>query len=40
MNTLEHDGRSLALDKDGYLENLSDWSPAVAEALARRRNWY
>ncbi|BBT16319.1 TusE/DsrC/DsvC family sulfur relay protein [Metapseudomonas otitidis] len=36
MNTLEHDGRNLALDKDGYLENLSDWSPAVAEALARR----
>jgi tRNA 2-thiouridine synthesizing protein E len=26
--------RSLALDKDGYLADLNDWSPAAAEALA------
>lgn len=25
-----------ALDKDGFLLNLSDWSPQVAEMLARR----
>ncbi|GAB3486287.1 TusE/DsrC/DsvC family sulfur relay protein [Azotobacter salinestris] len=36
MNTLNVAGRSLALDKDGYLIDLQDWSEAVAEALARR----
>ncbi|MDV7209794.1 TusE/DsrC/DsvC family sulfur relay protein [Azotobacter beijerinckii] len=36
MNTLNVAGHSLALDKDGYLTDLQDWSEAVAEALARR----
>jgi tRNA 2-thiouridine synthesizing protein E len=36
MNTLNVAGCSLALDKDGYLTDLQDWSEAVAEALARR----
>lgn len=28
------DERSIELDKDGYLVELADWSPATAEALA------
>src|SRR5690606_18894594 len=31
---LNVDGLMLATDKDGYLLDLSDWSPRVAEALA------
>ncbi len=34
MSVLIVNERSIALDKDGYLVELSDWSPAVAEALA------
>ncbi|UZJ59030.1 TusE/DsrC/DsvC family sulfur relay protein [Pseudomonas sp. KU26590] len=34
MKQLIVDGRSIALDKDGYLEDLHDWSNPVAEALA------
>ncbi|MBK3867477.1 TusE/DsrC/DsvC family sulfur relay protein [Pseudomonas stutzeri] len=30
------DGREIALDRDGFLVDLSDWSEAVAEALAGR----
>jgi tRNA 2-thiouridine synthesizing protein E len=36
MNTLQVDGREIALDKDGFLLNLADWSEPVAEALAVR----
>ena len=36
MSTLKIDNRRIALDKDGYLLDLADWSPAVAEALARQ----
>ncbi|MCQ4347072.1 TusE/DsrC/DsvC family sulfur relay protein [Pseudomonas stutzeri] len=36
MSTLKIDGKDIALDKDGYLVELDDWSPAVAEALAAR----
>ncbi|AMB86433.1 sulfur relay protein TusE [Pseudomonas agarici] len=36
MNTLTVNGQDIALDKDGYLVELSDWSPAVASALAAR----
>ena len=36
MSELEVDAHSLALDKDGFLLELGDWSPAVAEALAAR----
>ncbi len=28
-------GREIATDKDGFLANLSDWTPEVAEALAQ-----
>ncbi|WP_347329704.1 TusE/DsrC/DsvC family sulfur relay protein [Marinimicrobium locisalis] len=28
-------GREVPTDKEGFLKDLSDWSPAVAEALAR-----
>ncbi|WP_110647740.1 TusE/DsrC/DsvC family sulfur relay protein [Salinicola peritrichatus] len=31
---LNVEGRSVALDPEGYLVSLDDWSPAVAEALA------
>ena len=34
MNTLTLGTRSLALDKDGYLVDLNEWSPEVANALA------
>lgn len=34
MNTLNVAGREIALDKDGYLVDLQDWSRPVAEALA------
>lgn len=30
--------RTLALDKDGYLANLDDWSIQVAEELARQED--
>ncbi|NWA25383.1 TusE/DsrC/DsvC family sulfur relay protein [Pseudomonas gingeri] len=36
MNTLTVNGQAIALDKDGYLVELSDWSPEVATALATR----
>ena len=34
MTVLNLDGRSIELDKDGYLADLNDWSPEVATALA------
>ncbi|MEN0107210.1 MAG: TusE/DsrC/DsvC family sulfur relay protein [Pseudomonas sp.] len=34
MSSLQVGDRSIALDKDGYLADLADWSTAVAEALA------
>ncbi|WP_298189006.1 TusE/DsrC/DsvC family sulfur relay protein [uncultured Pseudomonas sp.] len=36
MSSLTIEGRSLALDKDGYLIELADWSETTAEALAQR----
>lgn len=33
-NTLMAAGKKLILDKHGYLQSLSDWDKAVAEALA------
>lgn len=32
---LEVAGKSLPLDKHGYLQQLTDWTPAVAEAFAQ-----
>ncbi|AHL33437.1 Sulfurtransferase TusE [Pseudomonas brassicacearum] len=34
MNTLNLGERTIALDKDGYLADLEDWSADVATALA------
>lgn len=31
---LEINGQSIATDEEGYLENLSDWTPEIATALA------
>ncbi|MBA1220747.1 TusE/DsrC/DsvC family sulfur relay protein [Pseudomonas fulva] len=36
MNTLDIEGKAIALDKDGFLVNLEDWSPATAQSLATR----
>ena len=32
---LSVNGHSISTDKEGYLKNLEDWSPEVAEALAQ-----
>lgn len=34
MACIEVDGRTIALDPEGYLENLGDWDRSVALALA------
>jgi tRNA 2-thiouridine synthesizing protein E len=36
MSDLQVEGRSVPLDKDGYLADRNDWSDAVAAALAAR----
>ncbi|CAG8868751.1 Sulfurtransferase TusE [Pseudomonas fluorescens] len=36
MTTLTVGDRQIALDKDGFLADLQEWSPEVAEALAKR----
>ena len=36
MSTLTVGDQQIALDKDGFLVDLQDWTPAVAEALAAR----
>ncbi len=38
MHTLLVEGKTIALDKDGFLENLADWNEAVAAALALQDN--
>ncbi len=32
--SIEVNGRVLAIDEDGYIENLNDWAPEVAEKMA------
>lgn len=34
MSSIRVEGREIELDKEGYLRNLDDWSPALAEQLA------
>ena len=34
MNVLTLNGKTIGLDKDGYLLDLNDWSAEVAQALA------
>lgn len=36
MNTLTLNEQVIALDKDGYLQDLNDWSEAVAYELAKQ----
>ncbi|MGE7991508.1 TusE/DsrC/DsvC family sulfur relay protein [Pseudomonas sp. NPDC089554] len=38
MSELTVEDRQVALDKDGFLVDLQDWSHPVAEALAQREN--
>ncbi|WP_166361959.1 TusE/DsrC/DsvC family sulfur relay protein [Pseudomonas akapageensis] len=38
MSTLTVGSRSVALDKDGYLQDLGDWSRDVAHALAAQED--
>lgn len=38
MTVLTLDGRSIELDKDGYLADLNDWSPEVATVLAMQND--
>ncbi|MGD8912672.1 MAG: TusE/DsrC/DsvC family sulfur relay protein [Candidatus Thiodiazotropha sp.] len=35
---IEANGKTLETDEEGYLTNLSDWEPAVAEAMAAEDN--
>jgi len=32
---IEVNGKSLEVDEEGYLANLNDWEPAVAEVMAK-----
>jgi len=36
MHSIEVNGKKLATDEEGYLENLSDWDPEVAIAMAEK----
>ncbi len=36
MNTLIAEGKTIHLDKDGFLQELDEWSPVIASALATR----
>ena len=38
MNSLIANGKTISLDKDGYLQHLEDWSLEVADALAAKEN--
>lgn len=36
MNEIECGGKTVSIDKDGFLTNLDDWNEEVAQALAKR----
>ncbi len=36
MGTIEVGGKVLETDEEGYLKNLSDWTPEVAEYMAKQ----
>lgn len=36
MATLEVNGKSIPVDEDGYLKDLSDWNKDVAEVIAKQ----
>ena len=37
-DTIEVDGKQLAVDEEGYLANLNDWVPGVANVMAEQDN--
>ena len=37
-DTIEVDGKQLAVDEEGYLSNLNDWVPGVAGVMAKQDN--
>ena len=37
MNIINVNGMNITIDQEGFLENISEWSPAVAEILAQRQ---
>jgi len=37
--TIEVNGQCLETDEEGYLVNISDWTPEVADAMARLDNF-
>jgi TusE/DsrC/DsvC family sulfur relay protein len=36
MATIEVDGKTLEVDEEGFLVNLDEWFPAVAETMAKQ----
>jgi TusE/DsrC/DsvC family sulfur relay protein len=34
MSTIEVNGKQFEVDEEGYLANLSEWEPAIGEAMA------
>ena len=36
MPTIEHDGKKVRVDEEGYLENFDEWNEKIACALAER----
>jgi tRNA 2-thiouridine synthesizing protein E len=38
MQSITVEGREISLDKEGFLRNLDDWSPAAAKQLAAAEN--
>jgi len=34
MSTIDVNGKQLEVDEEGYLSNLNEWEPAVAEVMA------
>jgi len=38
MPPLHHEGNTIATDKEGYLKQLSDWSPEIAQLLAQQES--
>lgn len=37
-NTIEVNGRQIPVDEEGYLANLNDWEPEVANVMAKQDN--
>ncbi|MCV2884080.1 TusE/DsrC/DsvC family sulfur relay protein [Aestuariibacter sp. AA17] len=37
-HSIEFDGKSIPTDKAGYLLNVDDWSPELAEEIAKRES--